>query len=539
MERTLINLGFQTTKITNATQKQMKRSVDKFGQSIRNADVAFFYFAGHGMQVNGRNYLIPVSAMINSENDVEYESVDAGRVLSKMEDAGSAINIVMLDACRDNPFARSFRSSAKGLATVVAPKGSYIAYATAPGQTASDGVGSNGVFTKAFVEAVGKRNTNIFSVFMEVSRIVSSETDNKQIPWNTFNLTNEFYFTQQAQRPAQPSAPKPTPKPQVAKNQKYPLTLKANVRDPYIRFTNVDLAYYDGIKLAPGRYDFEMSKAGYENFIGWLEIENKPFTATIKMTKAGQGKVSMSNKFQDPITGMHFVLVKGGCFNMGSDRGVTDEGPVHRVCVDDFYMGKFEVTNDQFRKFDENAGYWYKTDDYGTKQTLSRSQQPITNVSWNEAKNFIAWLNNQSDVKYRLPTEAEWEYAARGGRSSSFYWGESKDIACDYANVFDKTGTDAFKKDWSGFDCNDTNAVTTLAGSYKPNAYGLYDMIGNVWEYVEDNYDTYAYKSHSKYNPVYKSSAGDSIVTRGGSWLTSSANIHSADRGKKQTRRSI
>ena len=136
MTTTLRTLGFEVTALENASLTEMKRAIDDFGDALRSkGGVGLFYFSGHGIQINGRNFIIPIGARVKGERDVEYESVDAGRVLGKMEDAGNRMNLVILDACRDNPFARSFRSAASGLASLDAASGTFIAYATAPGRT--------------------------------------------------------------------------------------------------------------------------------------------------------------------------------------------------------------------------------------------------------------------------------------------------------------------------------------------------------------------------------------------------------------------
>ncbi|MBF0463943.1 MAG: caspase family protein [Nitrospirae bacterium] len=157
MSKVLTELGFKVTKKINATQKEMKKAIDDFGEEIIGAEVALFYFAGHGAQVNGNNYLLPIGADIKVENDIEYESIDAGRVIGKMDNAKAKFKLVVLDACRNNPFARSFRSDKRGLAVMNAPTGTLIAYATAPGSTAEDGTGSNnGVYTAELAKNIKK-----------------------------------------------------------------------------------------------------------------------------------------------------------------------------------------------------------------------------------------------------------------------------------------------------------------------------------------------------------------------------------------------
>jgi hypothetical protein len=154
MYTALTNLGFTVIKNTDSDQKLMKRAIDEFGNQLKNYDVALFFYAGHGIQVKGNNYLIPIDAKLENENDVEYNCVRASRVLAKMEGAGTKTNIIVLDACRDNPFERSWNRSSggKGLAFMNAPSGSLIAYATSPGNTASDGKGKNGLYTSALLK---------------------------------------------------------------------------------------------------------------------------------------------------------------------------------------------------------------------------------------------------------------------------------------------------------------------------------------------------------------------------------------------------
>ena len=140
IKKALEGLGFTVMKYEDCSQKAMKRAMDKFGRKLKGRDVGLFFYAGHGVQVNGHNYLLPADAKLDTEHDAEYDCVRADRVLAKMEGAGSKTNIVILDACRDNPFERSWRrgTEGSGLAFMNAPSGSLIAYSTAPGKTALD-----------------------------------------------------------------------------------------------------------------------------------------------------------------------------------------------------------------------------------------------------------------------------------------------------------------------------------------------------------------------------------------------------------------
>lgn len=194
MGKTLRRLGFEVEEKTDLGYFDMNKAVESFGKKLRNGGVGLFYYAGHGMQVNGANYLIPVDAQIEDENEVRFKAVDAGLVLAKMEQAKSDVNIVILDACRDNPFSRSFRSSIRGLASMDAPSGTFIAYATAPGKTAADGDGKNGLFTGELVKVLETPAIPLEQVFKRTLRAVREKSGSKQTPWVASNLEGEFYF---------------------------------------------------------------------------------------------------------------------------------------------------------------------------------------------------------------------------------------------------------------------------------------------------------------------------------------------------------
>jgi uncharacterized caspase-like protein len=148
MATTLRQLSFDVTLLRDVDLRTIQEAVETFVRQLRQGGVGLFYFAGHGMQVQGENYLIPLRARINREQDVVYETIPVGRILGGMEDAGNQLNIIILDACRDNPYARQWRSDQRGLAMLQGAHGSLIAYATAPGTVASDGSGRNGVYTE-------------------------------------------------------------------------------------------------------------------------------------------------------------------------------------------------------------------------------------------------------------------------------------------------------------------------------------------------------------------------------------------------------
>ena len=231
------------------------------------------------------------------------------------------------------------------------------------------------------------------------------------------------------------------------------------------------------------------------------------------------------DSFTEPRTKMEFNLVPGSCFAMGDSAGDGDpnERPVHEVCVDDLYVGKYEVTNEQYKKFrpDHTSGQVRGVN-------LDKNNMPVVNVSWDDAVAFAQWLSTESGETYRLPTEAEWEHAARAGSAQSHFWGNSKEEACNYANVADESAKKQ-RQSWTAFNCDDGYPVVAPVGSFKANNFGLYDLLGNVWEWCRDVYNSEAYSKLPKDNPMY-SGSGEYRVMRGGGWSNGPLGIRSSHR---------
>lgn len=248
--------------------------------------------------------------------------------------------------------------------------------------------------------------------------------------------------------------------------------------------------------------DYGKVRVGKGKKIYWNVLQDFPrgLSDDVKWKlEAGGGKL-----VKDPTTGMEFILVKGGCFQMGDTfgDGESDEKPVHEVCVDDFYMGKYEVTQGQWKAIMGNNPSYFK--DCG-------DNCPVEQVSWNDIQEFTNKLNQKTGKNYRLPTEAEWEYAAKSGGKNEKYAG-SNDI------------------DSVAWYSSNSGSKTHPVGQKQPNGLGIYDMSGNVWEWVQDWYDEKYYKNSPKNNPKGASS-GEDRVLRGGSWIDGARNARSANRG--------
>jgi hypothetical protein len=186
--------GFEVIERENATRRAMIESTRAFGEKLSPGGIGLVFYAGHGVQVHGVNYLLPVDATLLSEDDLKYEAIDVQDLLNKLDDSRVRLSLLILDACRDNPFVRSFRSASRGLAQIDAPRGTIIAYATAPGKTAADGNGENGVYTAALIKALSEPGRKLQDVFATVVDEVERRTANAQTPWISSSFRGDFYF---------------------------------------------------------------------------------------------------------------------------------------------------------------------------------------------------------------------------------------------------------------------------------------------------------------------------------------------------------
>ena len=210
-----------------------------------------------------------------------------------------------------------------------------------------------------------------------------------------------------------------------------------------------------------------------------------------------------------------------------------DELPQHQVCVDGFWMGKFEVTQKAFQAYIESAHSEnpMTTTCHKVLKDNTNENNPAACVHWNQAKEFTEWLKQQNNEKYtfRLPTEAEWEYAARAGSQSMRYWGDASITACEYANVGDQSTKQAYPVAHAFHECTDGYGNIAPVGQFLPNDFGLHDMLGNVWEWCEDNYNEAFYLQEVTDNPMNQTDSKNYSL-RGGGWYSAPVYVRSGMR---------
>jgi formylglycine-generating enzyme required for sulfatase activity len=505
MASTLKALGFEVQVANDVDRRGMLTALREFETRARGADVALFYFAGHGAQVGGANYLIPVGAGIRVENDVPDEAIDASSVLRRIEDSGVKVGLVVLDACRDNPYPGASRSTSRGLARMSAPTGSIVAYATAPGSTAEDGTGDNGTYTAALARYLATPGLDIKEVFDRTAQEVERVTNGKQRPREEVGLRGRFVLWERVSAiaatpamalPSATAAAHPAPDPEA---EAWEL---AKRRDNAAAFEGYLRAYPTGRFIVAARVALDGLRA--------QGGEVQPSQALMAPTpNPGSGMsatqaLEPGQTFKDCAECPEMVVIPAGRFLMGSpeaERGRSaDEGPQRWVDVPRFAMGKFEVTQGQWQAVMSSNPSHFK----GCGLNC-----PVENVSWIDAQEFVRRLNQLTGRNYRLPSEAEWEYAARAGTTTSYSWGY-------------------------GFEGNRANngSRTVQVGSYPANGFGLHDMHGNVWEWVQDVWHDAYYRAPNDGSAWV--TAGDQTrrVLRGGSWGDTPLYLRSASRNR-------
>jgi formylglycine-generating enzyme required for sulfatase activity/uncharacterized caspase-like protein len=535
--------GFVVTYLANADRAQMVRAIQTLGQELAGGGkeaVGLFYFSGHGVQSEGHNFLLPVKASINSDADLLPEAVDVEWVLKQMEQAHNGLDIVILDACRNNPLPARMRDALKGLAAMQAPPGSVVAFATDAGSVASDGGGTNSPYAAALARYMQEPGLELKAMFDAVARNVFDATKNTpapQIPVQTYKLTPSFYFRAAAVAPA--SAP-------AFDSRAAELALWQSA----VSLETVD-AYRAYLEQYPNGQFSTMAKlkiAGLTRLAGGgmsSSSSNGPKPGAPPVSPHRDGETLRDCADVCP----EMVVIPPGRFQMGSpsnEQGrLDDEGPVHAVHISyAFAVGKYPVTRGQWRSFLRETG---RTGSRGCFTSVGNQWEqkpeaswldpgfpqedshPAVCMTWSEGQDYATWLSTKTGHHYRLLTEAEYEYINRAGTSSAYIWGGTSDGQCSYAN-----GADAAAKVRYGFadaaDCNDGYAFTSPVGKFKPNRFGLYDTTGNVWSWTEDCY-------HENYGgaPTDGSAwatGGDCSwrVVRGGSWIANPLALLAAKR---------
>jgi len=423
----LRRINFDVDFKENLSKEEMQRAIEAFTGKIKSGTTALFYFSGIGLQAVRQSYLIPVNAQIWTEADVRRDGISVDDILAEMQRKGAKVKVIILDAARRNPFERRFRASPAGLAPIVAPAGTLALYSAAPGKVINESTAANSLFISELTKELRSPNLTAEEIFNRARIGVSRVSSGEQVPWVASSLIDEFYFS--PSRSKVTTAPPPPPPPARTETKLAPEPARPQPKaSPPPRQSA-------GVSTPPKR---EPARTG-----------------------SNPGDV-----FSDCSDCPELVIVPAGAFEMGSSSS-DYEKPLHRVSIaKPFAIGRHEVTFKEWDKCVDDRGCKRRPDD----RRWGRGDRPVINVSWIDAKEYVAWLSKKTGHVYRLPSEAEWEYAARAGTNTSYWWGSS--VGARHANCRE---------------CSTGQREQTLpVGSYKANAFGLFDTAGNVAEWVED-----------------------------------------------------
>ncbi|MEZ5824793.1 MAG: SUMF1/EgtB/PvdO family nonheme iron enzyme [Geminicoccaceae bacterium] len=498
----LRRMGFDEVVLELDTDRRaLISALQSFADLSAGAEMAAVFYAGHGIEFGGANYLIPTDAQLLRDRDVEFEAVPLDLVMSAVEGA-SRFRLVVLDACRNNPFRTrmirskgSSRSVGRGLAEVEPPVNTLVAYAARAGSEAADGTGRNSPFTEALLEHLPTPGIDVRILFGRVRDSVVASTEYGQVPHVYGSLGGDYFYL----------VPPAEKAPDAGRNKLDSAFWEVAERSNEKKYYELYLAQFP---QGQHRSMAEKRIAALDARID-EEVLIAPLSSPEEMVDVAKIKAP-GTRFRDCPECPEMVVLPGGTFRIGSPddekgRG-RDEGPRKELEMRSFAIGVYEVTFDEWTACVEDGGCeGYKPYDEGWGQ----GRLPVTNVNFGDAEAYVAWLAKRTGERYRLPSEAEWEYAARGGTGSAYAFGTR--IGSREANYGYMLGR------------------TVEVGSYAANAFGLFDMHGNVAEWVldcwNDNYSGLSADGRPQ-------STGDCLTRpmRGGSARNSESLLRSAAR---------
>jgi len=508
IKESLVGKKFEVLYRENLNTQELKQALIDFKNALPKGAIGWFYYAGHAMQHESINYLIPVRTEINCDllNSELLKTVAVQDVLNEMQGKNIAVKIIQLDACRDNPLEKCpLRSTFNTLASMNnVPQGSIIGFSTAPGTRAFDASG----YAKEIALAIQEySHLPVEQMLKQAHKKISSQTS-----WLHTSVSGNDLCLDQCEE-----------------------VDKAKILQVELQEKEKILQERDKIifELKQQVSDAQKNQVNPQILIDLMKrletLENKtpPVLQPVEMPKfIVKSTPKIGENFKDCLDCPEMVMLAGGTFKMGSEKGDPDEKPVHSVTIKPFAMGKYEITTKEYmlcvndkkcplpKWLEINSEFNIKSGTKNDYKAFVEDSQPIVGVSWLNAIDYTKWLSEKTSKKYRLPSESEWEYAVRANTKAKNYG-------------FDGKNSDINEYAWYN---KNSNGKTHPIGQKKPNAFGLYDMHGNVWEWVQDTW-------HSNYNDAsVDGSAWETTnessdrVLRGGSWFLTEKDLRSANR---------
>ena len=510
--------GFTVFYLENAARDEIQRGLASFAQTLKRGATGILYYSGHAVQSQGRNYLIAMDTKIAAADDVRREAMDLDLFFDPFIVSRTPGSVIILDASRPNPWQQILPGGLRGLAATEPPKIVSVVFSAAPGKVVGNTPQAGKAFSEQLVQAMKTPDLG-FDDVVDRTRAAVARISKDQRVWQSGPPLGDLVVISAAK-----------------------LSSSSTPADAF------ELGFWDTIKTSTSPADFQAYLSAYPSGQFALIARSKlaqlkpkaPSAAAAPAAPAGdqvnrQTAAARPDQTSAPIlapaapdpapsapapntpirdcpTCPELVLIPAGSASIGSTDGFAFETPVHEVTISKpFYLGRREVTFDDWDACLSEGGCQYRPGDRGQ----GRGLRPAADVDWNDAKAYVAWLSRKTGKAYRLPSEAEWEYAARGGTKTAFYWGNA--VEKDRANC-------------AG--CNSNRLNNTVAtGTFPPNAFGLIDMAGNAAEWVEDCWAD-NYKTAPKDGSAYVKADCRERVLRGGSFNNDQRFVRTASRFK-------
>jgi formylglycine-generating enzyme required for sulfatase activity len=513
--------GFDVVMAEDASGPALQDAIAAFAARLGRGAQAVVFYAGHAVQQRGRNFLVPVDPRLRSAAEVARAAVDLDLLLDALIVARPQSAIVVLDASRDNPWQEAIGGPARGLLAVDRMEAIGVMFTAAPGRTVAD---RGNPAVDEWVKAIRTPGLDMQAALARTRDAVSRQTRRAQQIWTSSEPPPGLVVTPLA-RPAQIAEanraviPLPPPESPAARQDAYELAFWESIRSSenpaeYRAYLN---AYPEG-RFAPLARTREQQFAARQNGAAppvATAPQPTPPVASLReppRTPTPPPAAPAARTVRDCDDCPELIAIRPGSFEMGANELYEFEKPVHTVTIrTGFHMGVREVTFDEWDACVDQGGCSHRPNDRG----LGRGKRPVTDIHWNDANAYLAWLSARTGKRYRLPSEAEWEYAARGGTTTTYPWGAT--LVKERANCVG---------------CNEpTRRQAVETGQFPANGFGLYDMAGNAAEWVADCWSD-SYRATPRDGSAFTAPGCRERVLRGGSFNNDPRYLRSAARFK-------
>jgi formylglycine-generating enzyme required for sulfatase activity len=524
--------AFDVVIAEDANGPALQDAIATFASKLRHGVHAVVFYSGHAVQMRNRNFLVPVDARLRSTSEIAQAAVDLDMLLDALIVARPASAIVVLDASRDNPWQADLAGNSKGLLAIERMETVSVMFTAAPGRTVADTGARGNPAIDEWVKAIRTPGLDMTAALTRTRDAVTRLTRRGQQIWTSSEPPTGLIVTPVV-RPAQ-----------IAQTSRAVIPLPP-MESPAARQDAYELAFWESIRSSENPAEYRAYLNAYPNgrFAGLArtreqqyaarqpivappplppvpgsQVAPSPSVASAReparppVSAPSSAAASSGRTVRDCEGCPELTLIQPGSFEMGANELYEFEKPVHGVTIrSGFYMGLREVTFEEWDACVDQGGCTHRPND----RNLGRGRRPVTDIHWNDANAYLAWLSTRTGRKYRLPTEAEWEYAARGGTATTYPWGAT--MVKERANCVG---------------CNDpTRRQAVEVGQYPANGFGLYDMAGNAAEWVADCWSD-SYRTTPRDGSAFNAPGCRERVLRGGSFNNDPRYLRSAARFK-------